>query len=572
MKEKFAFGKAIRKIAALGAATSMVGATVLGAAAADLADYPAPFVQDGKFNGVIVLGENAKTIDVVGATSVATSLQYASTEEVNLGGAPGGATSLALSGDAMEIGEPSDLLEIGEPIGDVRETVTEFELDALKGGVVTTDEGSTEYNQYIRFKDTNDQIASGRLNSQSGRVTYTENDERNEKVGDFLTFLEGSNITNDAMFEYELEFEESLESELVAVSNNKLDLEDIEDEVVNMLGTDYTFVKAQLNNQTTELTLELLGGDVVDTMEEGEIKTYTIDGVQYEVETLIISDDKDLVKFKINGELTDELKESDTDVLSDGIEIGVRTILPNEAEEVSGGDLVEFFLGANKIQFVDDYSDTTFEQGVEVTEENIEDAFVQLVGSVIGPQDSFRLNNIKYRLLADARAGQSDLFLPPQHGLREFLDEPEGMLNAEWDIRYEGLVDTGVSTVLIDSNGDDEYVLKFTNRQGNDYVVPFVDNSASNSDDAAGAGTLQSNDFKLGEDADSNSRNNLIFVEGFVPSERSLSFFNINDDDYVVLSDMDNEWDETSSSHIVIYESIDTSQHLQLRICSVLVH
>ena len=565
MKEsKFAFRNAVRKIAAVGAGASMVGATILGAAAQDLSEYPAPFVQDGKFNAILVIGENAKTIDVVGATSIATSLQFVSTEEVSVGGTPTGATSLALSGDAVEIGEPSDLLEIGEPIGDVRETVTEFELDALKGGVITTDQGSTEYNQYLRFKDTNNQIASGR-NGESGRVVYDENDERNEKVGDFLFFQEGDNVTNDAMFEFEIEFEEGLESEeeAITVGNtpvSKFKLDDLEDEVFNMFGTDYTIVKAEFSPGSREISLEFLGGDVVDTMEEGEIKTYTIDGVDYEVEVLIISDASEEVKFKVNGEITDELQDGETDVLSDGLEIGVREVLSNEAEEVSGGDIVEFFLGANKIQFKDNFSDTAFSRNVEITEEDIEEAFVRIVGNELVVNDTLEISSIRYRLTADARAGQSDIFIPPGHGLREFLDEPEGMLNPDWDIRYEGLIDTGVSTILVDSNGDDEYTLKFTNRQGNDYSVPFVDNSASNDDNTDTNGLVGLGTFKLGEDADTNKRNNLVFVEGFVSgSNTSIAFFNIFDDDMFILSDMDDEWDETATSHVLIYENFDTS-------------
>ena len=72
--------KAIRKIVALGTGATMVGATILGAmAAADLASYPAPFVADGGFNSLIVVGAKAMTEDVLGSIDVATSLQYANT-------------------------------------------------------------------------------------------------------------------------------------------------------------------------------------------------------------------------------------------------------------------------------------------------------------------------------------------------------------------------------------------------------------------------------------------------------------------------------------------------------------
>ncbi|MBW3013469.1 S-layer protein, partial [Candidatus Woesearchaeota archaeon] len=519
-----AFKKAIKKIAALSAGLGMAGATLMGAMAFDLAEYPSPFVEDGIFNTLVVIGAKAMTIDTIGAADIVASLQAASVSDAGVAGTARGGSVLTVSGDSVEIGEPSDLLELGEPIGNVRETVTEFELDALKGGVITTDEGSTEYNQYLRFND-NDPILA------NATVLFTENDETNEKVGDFLYLREGNSVT-DAIFEYEIEFEEGLESEIEynirgsTVSTVQGELDDLEDEVFNLFGIDYTFVDSEIDisNSVQRVTLEFLGGDVTDTLEEGEIRTYTIDGVDYEVEALIVSDTggsegRGSVKFKVNGEVTDELEDGDTDVLSDGLEIGIREILPNEAEEVAGGDLVEFFLGANKIQFTDVYSDCNsatspygFSQGVEITSEDIEEGYVSICGSVIDNNKTFEITSIKYRLIPDARSGESDIYIPPGHGLREYLDEPEGMLNPEWDIRYEGLVDTGVSTVLIESRGDDEYKLTFTNRQGNRYVIPFVDNN--NGNDAQDPALWAWNDFKLGDDVDKNNRNMLIFAEG----------------------------------------------------------
>jgi len=568
-----AFKKAIKKIAALGAGLGMAGATLMGAMAFDLGEFPSPFVEDGMFNTLVVIGANAKTIDTIGAADIVGALQAASVSEVGAGGTERGGSVLTVSGDVVEIGEPSDLLELGEPVGDVRETVTEFELDALKGGVITTDEGSTEYNQYLRFKDNDPD-----LNNMT--VLFTENDETNEKVGDFLYLVEGNDVTS-AMFEYELEFEEGLESEMEfyvtgnTVSTVRAELDDLEDEVFNLFGVDYTFVDSEIDISSSQqkVTLEFLGGDVTDTLEEGEIRTYTIDGVDYEVEALIVSDTggndgRGSVKFKVNGEVTDELEDGETDVLSDGLEIGIREILPNEAEEVAGGDLVEFFLGANKIQFTDVYSDCNsgtspygFSQGVEITSEDIEEGWVSICGSVIDNNKTFEITSIKYRLVADARSGESDIYIPPGHGLREYLDEPEGMLNPEWDIRYEGLVDTGVSTVLVESRGDDEYKLTFTNRQGNRYVVPFVDNNNGNDQypSMSNAGWVHG-DFKLGDDVDKNNRNLLVFAEGvFNDNNLTDDYYPIWDDDLFILSDMDVEWDETSFTHILVYESIDTS-------------
>jgi len=67
--------KAIKKIVALAAGTTMLGTTLLGAMAADLSDYPSPFVKNGVFDGLVVVGEKAAVADVIGAVDIAASLQ-----------------------------------------------------------------------------------------------------------------------------------------------------------------------------------------------------------------------------------------------------------------------------------------------------------------------------------------------------------------------------------------------------------------------------------------------------------------------------------------------------------------
>lgn len=550
--------KAVQKIAAIGAGLSMVGATILGAMAADLSEYPDPlFIKDGQFNGVIVVGDRAAAEDVVGAINIATSLQYAVAQPVATPSAPGGAGGvLSVSGDAVPISEPNDMLEIRERMGLVRETMTEFDLAGLQGGTIVTDEGATDYNQYLRFSDA--VLANDTEYIPGGTVTFEEDED--DVVGDYLKFTDGKD-----MFEYEIEFEEGVSSSLTTTH-----LDDLEDEELNILGKVFAIVDTKLSGNA--LTLDLLGGDVLDTMEEGETRTYTIDGKEYEVNLLIVSDNLEKVKFVINGEVTDDLSDGDTDVMRDGIEIGIRDVLPNEAQEETGGDLVEFFLGANKVELSDtNATDDNFDtSGVEVHEEDIEDGRVKIKGVNLSNNDGFEIQTIEYRLKADSPKG--DVFVPPGHGLKEYLDEPEGMLSDVWDIRYEGLTDTGVSIIRVDANGDDSYDLQFTNREGLEYDIPFVDNSRD---------TFAT--FKYGDED-----NDLVFHEGIInasatgvsltnnqvttgdgavvnvtalrtaggPVDGCDNILNIDEKDFFVLTD--NPQDETSFTHILTYESIDT--------------
>lgn len=531
---------AIKRISALGVGLSMVGATLFGAMAAyDFSAYPAPFIQNGRANGIIVVGDDAAASDVVGAVDIAASLQYqAFTETI----APGGVTGTVLVGDSAKIGDSSDLLEIEERLGNVKESLTEFDLNALRGGLISTDKGTTDYNQYIRFKDTGTNSFAS-----VGRVLFDQDED--DEVGDFLFFQDGT-----VMFEYVLEFEEGVESRIEA---GTCDLTDLEDEILTMLGEEFSVVDTDVRttngvvstgggttcNNAQRITLDLIGGAILDTLEEGETKTYTYNGKEYQVNVLIVADNAaggdGTVKFRINGFVTDELADGETDILSDGTEIGIREILPNEAEEISGGDLVEFYLGANEVEFQDsNYTDDLFDTaGVEVNQENIEDAQVNILGSVVaGTTDRFKLQTIKYRLKADSPKG--DVYIKPGQGLREYLDEPEGMLTPNWDIRYEGLEDTGVSIIKFDAGGDDSYNLRFTNKEGIDYKVPIADNS---NDDG--------NAFQMGDEDD-----DLIHCEGGNSTD-----FLIDANDYFVLTD-DN--DETGITHIMRYESVDVAGRL----------
>jgi len=496
-----------------------------------LDDYPDVFL-NGKFNGVIVTGETASGSDVLGAIGISTHLQsYLSQKQYEQIQAvlDAQAEGPQLQGDIVRIGFGSDLLEIGETIGEVKETITEFDVEALRGGRINTRRGSTDYNQYIRFEETG---------ISSGRIVF-DRDEDGE-VGDFLLFEDG-----DVMFEYEIEFARGLESEIESGSG---DLKDLEDETILLMGWPYTFVDTDVNTGSGRIKLRLLGGPASDMLMEGTRKTYTIDGREYTVEVLIVCDScangEGSVKFRVNDYTTDELEDGETDLLPSGMLIGVKSIFPNEAGEIYGfepttieeaeaaqfvgGDLVEFFLGATRLEFTDRYTDDAFERGVEVYGENIEDATVKILASVRG--NEFELSSIKYRLAADSPKG--DVYIKPGQGLRQFLDEPEGLLVPNWDIRYEGLDDTGIAIIRFDARGDDSYELHFTNNQGVDYQVPLVDNTGG---------------FKLGDDDE-----DLLFIECASPAT-----FCIEKGDYAVLTD-DN--DETGITNVIQFKGTSASQ------------
>ena len=73
--------------------------------------------------------------------------------------------------------------------------------------------------------------------------------------------------------------------------------------------------------------------------------------------------------------------------MKDGTLMGISDIILNEAGEAGLGDIVELYLGATKLELRDtNYSDSEtasstalgFYQGVEIDEETIEDAHIQI--------------------------------------------------------------------------------------------------------------------------------------------------------------------------------------------------
>src|SRR3989344_7793930 len=112
--------KAIKRMVALGIGATMLGATMLSATAAvDLASYPSPFIKSGKFDGIIVVGDEAKADDVIGTADIISSLQYASTTATTT------TTSAmtAVTGDVFKVDTSGDKLNFLQNLSTVVDVV-----------------------------------------------------------------------------------------------------------------------------------------------------------------------------------------------------------------------------------------------------------------------------------------------------------------------------------------------------------------------------------------------------------------------------------------------------------------
>ena len=200
----------------------------------------------------------------------------------------------------------------------------------------------------------------------------------------------------------------------------------------------------------------------------------------------------------------------------------------------------------------------------------MEDAWISISAQELESGTVVEIRDIKYRLIADALPGTSGLYIPPGHGMREYLDEPEGMLG-NWDLFYAGLDDTGVSVVKLDPSGDDQYNLEFENRQGQLYNVPYVTNQGSifkygddDNDLVFIEGRWNANSSDSGHFSTDDDANQAAAVATPLPSAGIGNFtFNIGDDDFFILSNSRlNLNDETAFTHVVRFTSVDTSNRL----------
>ena len=130
--------KAIKKVVALGSGLTMIGATIMGATALDLGDYPAPFVQDGVFSGKIVVGSAAATADVLGAIDISASLQAAAKTGVTIEGAS--ATTTVDGGVLLEDSGSQDF-NFGDPLSTSAFNDQDFPV-LLADGTLEDDDGT----------------------------------------------------------------------------------------------------------------------------------------------------------------------------------------------------------------------------------------------------------------------------------------------------------------------------------------------------------------------------------------------------------------------------------------------
>src|SRR3989338_6810201 len=473
--------KTISKMLALGTGAVMVGATILSAtAAANLNEYPSPFVKDGKFNAILVVGDNAASSDVIGSVDIATSLQYASKVKKTVQSTGGGQVSISgadawrvqLGAKKLEFSETRDAGDASvqqENIRNVTTFISDEELPSLLAdGIFSNTQGDYDYRQYIYFDGNPPKGDPGPMLS----VVYAE-DPDTSKAADYV-YIDGS--SGNVIARYALEFTESAKSDITdsagAIATAGTYLWNFEGKNIKMLGKDWSIVKARTDSATThnETDFTLMGGAVKDVLSESDTKTYTIGGKDYEVTLDFVGSTS--AKLTINGEVTDSLSEGSTQTLKDGTLIGVRDII---SQEFAGGvRKTEFYLGADKVRLRDTQSVTTTfggEQTLEVGTETITRTKVVVTGTAT--TNSYTLSSIQINVTAN-----EDEYIPAGGKLSKQLRRPQALLNS-WDIEYTGLEPTSTEKIKLTPSGSTQYYLEFADGAGKNVKIPLAYTSGS---------------------------------------------------------------------------------------------
>jgi len=331
--------KAVKKIIALGVGATMLGATLLGAAAADLGDFPGNFIDNGNFNGRFVVGASAATEDVIGINGIVSAVQAKAVKQtwVELGTSE---TEFSAE-DGVFLATGSDVLRMGNDLTEVDSSFDDDDFPTLlASGVVEDDDYDDEEYDY-------DQELTIDTDTEIDFDLPSDDDNGIEPVA-LLKFSD----SNDLVLTYTVDFDDS---DVVFGSDGNDDEEGFQNsESIVMLGTKFTFKKG-LEADSDDITL--YKSSVSQTLGLGETVEVDMDGESYVIELIAINSDSTDAKatIMVNGD-SETMEEGDQKTVG-GLDINVDDIQINTIGEESG--VVRVYLGADEVVLSVDTNDIT---------------------------------------------------------------------------------------------------------------------------------------------------------------------------------------------------------------------
>jgi hypothetical protein len=318
-----------KKIIALTTGLAMVGATIFGAAAQDLSQYPSPlFIKDGVFDGSIVVGELAKTSDVIGSIELAAGLQAAAVKKTILN--IGAGSSVIDKG--VKIDKSGNHLGYNKYLFNVQDSDLDSGSlpDLMPSGLYDDSEGNTknkvDYDQRLSFSAT------------GGQVVFTQDDEDAPNAGPYLWF--NSNVN---MYNYTLKFNEDVDFDSTSTTTAT---EDFQSTKVNMLGKTYTVTDAHISSGAID-KMTLLAGDTTRWMTQDEPLDREIGGAKHTFTLVDVNEGEDKCGVSVDGTVQ-WIDKGQTKTIN-GIQIGVTDAITVHSAG-KDTDVCEVNLGATELK------------------------------------------------------------------------------------------------------------------------------------------------------------------------------------------------------------------------------
>jgi hypothetical protein len=421
--------KAISKIAALGVGGLMVGATLMGAMAQDLSDYPSMFIEDGEFNGYFVVGEAAMGIDTLGVTNIAVSIQSEATTQTQIcAGGGGGDVNID---EGVELGKND--VYLGDAINEEDSELTETDLDFLEDGTYTDNEDDCDDCQ-DNDNDYTQEIVLG-----AATVNYYQDDDDATEGGPYVFASK-----QDVLYTYVFEFDEAVEYED--------DSDDFATTTIDIQGRTYTITEADFDGSGVLDELTLQSGETTIWITQGDVIEKQVGGVTHTIEMVNVAESEDKCGIKIDGSLV-WIATSDTETVN-GVTVGVTDVTAVHSKDYDQ-DICQINIGADEIVLKDG-------DNVEIEGAEIEDAEVTI-------------NNDR---ITDVGAGNGTwmgfniTFTPDEDIYLAVNDEYIDPVFKNFKFTFGGLETSASDTIVFDSTGNDATVT-FMNIDGKEVEMPF---------------------------------------------------------------------------------------------------
>jgi len=396
--------RVIKKIGAISTGAIFVGASLMGAMAADLGDYPAPFISGGAYDDVALI-TSSNGMDANSALLITNAFAGLITAT----GTSDSTSTTSVAG-AYQLSKSGNKFNFDDDAYDLDTKLDKNDLDVLADGEFSdskgTNKGDYDFTQKIEFS--NNKSAT----DKTVGLIFDKHSEGDKLLSDYLYLSKTSNF-------YAWTYTWDLSTTLTVA-----DSADINNNVITVLGQDYTIISSTITSgNVTKITL--LAGDVTQTLKTGE----TVSGVK--LTSVDLNGAKCTIEYE--GSLY-TIDNSDTETMADGTIIGVTDVVATSA---GLDDYCELNIGANKVELEDT-------KKVKVNGDEIDNSKVNFMK---GGLDYF---NVTY--------------IPEDKVYLESGDSYEDPVFGAFKIMYEGLEETSEDIEL--SAEGEQVTLKTTNKDG----------------------------------------------------------------------------------------------------------